>query len=77
MGINRRTGLRAVGNTFETDFISAHEDKYIVAKNLLLSSFNETLETQLEKESMNLAKMAGTADAREAPALQQPFKRQL
>jgi len=38
---------------------------FAAAKSLLLNSFNETLETQLEKESMNLAHMAGTADARE------------
>ncbi len=38
------------------------------AKNLLLESFNETLETQLEKESVSLSNMAQTADAHEGIA---------
>jgi len=60
--------LHETAKTIAVDIASGATLALGAANNLLLDSFNETLETQLEKESVSLSNMAQTADAHEGIA---------
>ena len=56
--------LMAEAQTMAKGFAKGATKAYGGAKRLLLSAFNETLETQLEKETVSIADMARTRDGR-------------